>query len=67
MKDFLKNIFFKHQFSATDFLIFITFIKIGDFLKSVGNFSLSVQIVFVITLVFVLKLSDFLTRNIFKE
>lgn len=67
MKDFLKNILFKHYFSVTDLLIFITFIKVGGFLKSVENFSLSVQILFVITLVFVLKLSDFLTRKIFKE
>jgi len=67
MKDLLKNVLFKHQFSSLDILIFGIFIDIGRHLESVGNFSPLVQLVFVVTLFLVLKLSDAFTRFIFKE
>lgn len=67
MKDFLKNVLFKHQFSGTDLLIFITFIKIGNFLESIGNFSPVIQLLFMVILFLVLKLSDAFTRFLFKE
>ena len=67
MKDFLKNVLFKHQFSGTDLLIFIIFIKIGNFLASVGSFSPLIQFLFIVILFLVLKLSDAFTRFLFKE